>query len=420
MKLLKSILFLLIGVLLIITSSCFFPDSSFIIDLSDDKVIQFYNTVIDIYEEETDTAGRAITSKGTKKVKVDFEKTITYKARILPVVVEGVPVHANDVIISGNRAYIAYNYAGAQFKGAIQIVDISTEGAPEIITELKFSSMDINTLNISGNKLYFGGQADPDQFSFRSFIGVIDTNELTDIDLNSIADSIVGLKSYATTAIVDTGSSLYVGVGAKDGYIQVLNSSLGVTQNIDMPDIRDIQKYHNGIVAIAGTTDNVSLNGRVLMYSANDLDNPTILEIPDFESPYHKSTIEMYGNNFALLGLSEAGMKVLDIKDNEEDSEYVFQLENPVADYTDKTNTNSVTTDANYIFSANGEYGFRVLRVLDNMNGKNAAFAEVIGYFPFEGLTVGDEPYSANHIDFKSNHLFVASGVGGVNIYLLQ
>ena len=330
------------------------------------------------------------------------------------------------MIISGNRAYIAYNYAGAQFKGAIQIVDISPQGEPAIISELKFSSMDINTLNISGNKLYFGGQADPDQYGFRSFIGVIDTSQLTAIDLDSIVNSIVWLESYATTAITEQGNKIYVGVGAKDGYIQVLNSNLGVEENIEISDIRDIQKHADGVVAIAGTTDNANTTGRVLIYRSKDLDKPKIFEIADFASDYHKSTIEMYDNKYALLGLSEAGMKVLDIKDKadgeEDTSEFVFELDNPnppTAYPEMKTNTNSVTTDSKYIFSANGEYGFRVLRVLD-MGKKNELFAEIIGYFPFEGLEEGGVPYSANHIDFKSNHLFVASGVGGVNIYHLQ
>jgi len=60
------------------------------------------------------------------------------------------------------------------------------------------------------------------------------------------------------------------------------------------------------------------------------------------------------------------------------------------------------------------------LMVKNSMNGKDDTFAEVIGYFPFENLKVGDVPYSANHIDYKNNYLFVASGVGGVNIYYLH
>lgn len=423
MRFKKFMMFLLIVVLISLTLSCFFPDPNFIISLSEDKKIEQPDTEVFIYEEDSDKTSRAPGS-GNDRTKVDFEKSITHKVRILPVQVDGVPVHANDVFIQGNRAYIAYNYAGDMFKGAIQIVDISNPGEPEILTELKFSSMDINTLEMySSKQLLFGGQADPDQFGFRSFVGSIDLGDLPEveieIDIDSIAASIVDLESYATTAIAVQGSSVYVGVGAKDGLIQILNSSLVVDSNIDVPDIRDLQKYSNGIVAIAGTTDNDADNGRVLIYRSNDLDNPIVIDILNFSSDFHKATIEMYNAKYAFLGLSEAGLKVLDITEDENNSEFVFVLENPTASYTTKTNTNSVSTDSNYIFSANGEYGFRVLRVL-NMGGKNAAFAEMVGFFPFEGLSEGGLPYSANHIEYKANHLFVASGVGGVNIYYLE
>ena len=419
MKLINGLLCMVIGAFSAVTIACFIPDPNFIISSSEDKFIETHDTPITIYEEEPAGPGRSATTRAPKPVV--FEKTITYKARILPVTVDGLLVQANDVVINGYRAYIAYNYAGDLFKGAIQIVDISNPGVPEIITELKFSSMDINTVQLVSNQLYFGGQADPDLYGFRSFIGVIDTTKLTNLDLNSIVQSIIGLKSYATTAITDQGNEIYVGVGAKNGYIQVLNNeTLEVTKDMIMPDVRDVQKYQNGIVAIAGTTDNSQTKGRILIYHANNLDNPVVMEIPDFASPYHKSTIEMYNAKYAFLGLAEAGLKVLDITDNEENSQIVFELQNPAVSYTTKTNTNSVTTDSAYIFSANGEYGFRVLRVL-NMSGKDSTFAEIVGYYPFEGLKAADgKPYSANHIDFKANHLFVASGAGGVNIYYLQ
>jgi len=102
MKLLKSLLFALVGVLLIITLSCFFPNPNLIISSSEDKKIEWPDDdgTIVIYEEETDSDVRTIDSRKPKTpATLDNDEILTFKARILPVVVEGEPVHANDVII---------------------------------------------------------------------------------------------------------------------------------------------------------------------------------------------------------------------------------------------------------------------------------------------------------------------------------
>jgi hypothetical protein len=76
-----------------------------------------------------------------------------------------------------------------------------------------------------------------------------------------------------------------------------------------------------------------------------------------------------------------------------------------------------VSSDSDLIFSANGEWGFRVFSV----QNKQFNATTVAGYYPFEGLTdAEDKNYSANHVEYKSGHLFVAAGVGGVQIFTLD
>lgn len=399
--------------------SCFMPTSSESQDsivISNDKDMVLHDEVIQIIEEEA--VGPVLNTRAAKDP-VDLGVTITYKAQIKPVNVGGDLVQANNILISGSTAYIAYNTAGETFKGAIQVVDISNEENPIIRTEIKFFDMDINTLELDGSTLLFGGQADPGVYNYRSFIGKIDVSGNT-VKSQDIMSSITGLDSYATTGIAKHGSNYYVGVGALDGSLKSLDTSLSVLETFPLDDIRDIKTYLNGVILVAGTTDSTNTTGQVRIYPSNNLSNPTIIDINDFGSDYNKASIEVYnGNKYAFLGLSEAGFKVIDIKDTVGLSEVVYNLDNPTSTLTNLTNTNSATYDANYIFLANGEYGFRVLKVKNNLQGLDDAFAEVKGYFPYENLTEGAQKYSANHIEFKSNHLFVASGIGGVLIYYM-
>ncbi len=93
---------------------------------------------------------------------------------------------------------------------------------------------------------------------------------------------------------------------------------------------------------------------------------------------------------------------------------YLWQADNPAGnDPAIKTNTNSVSADGNLLFTANGNYGFRIFRI---KNG-NFSETELVGFVPFDELKAGEEYYSANHVTFRGNTLFVASGVGGVNVY---
>jgi hypothetical protein len=373
--------------------------------LTDPDGITLVGDTVQFYEENGDTAAKVpILGKKVKDIGYD----VVLAAMIDPVDVGGYIVQANDIVISGNKAYIAYNYAGEPFKGAVQVVDISKKGEPEIIDELLLPSMDVNALYVDGNKLLFGGAANPDVWGFKSFIGRINTDDMVP---DSIASSITALPSHAVTGIAKKGDAYWVTTGAADGKLAIISKSLTDTATIDLPDGRDIDEYRDGVIMIAGTTDNDATTGKVVLVSANDTSRQEI-PVPDFGSDYHKATIEVFEGTTALLALSEAGFKVMDLTDGT----IIYEAANP--DMADGLPyTNSVSSDSDLIFSANGEWGFRVFSV----QNKQFNATTVAGYYPFEGLTdAEDKNYSANHVEYKSGHLFVAAGVGGVQIFTLD
>lgn len=404
MKVQKILLIIVIASI----SGCLFNDptdltTSDYIKISEAKQMVTVDDTLDVYVEPGDTTGSAKDARDT----VDYGYIMHYVARILPVTVNTMLVQANDVVIHGSIAIIAYNYAGDIFAGAIQIVDITKKGKPRILEELTFTSLDINAVYTDGNSIVFGGAADPDIWPGKSFVGSF---PLLNPVPAQIEEALVFLPSHAVTGITKSGDSCYVGTGAADGALVILNTNLTPIDTVLYDDIRDVDAYTNGICMITGTTDSDEPQAYVHLLNNSGVVTAQ-LPITNFGSDYHKATIEVYGGSKALLGLSAAGCMILDLPTNQT----IFTQENPSVGDTLLGNTNSVSSDANLLFTANGNFGFRVFKI----KGSDFSKTEHVGYYPFEGLTENGENYSANHVEYKANHLFVAAGVGGVVVCAL-
>jgi hypothetical protein len=366
-----------------------------------------------------------------------YDKVIKYIARVLPVDVDGATVQANMVRIDGDLAFIAYNTAGDVFRGAIQIIDISTESRPKVRNTFIFPELDINSLCVDSGKLLFGAAASPDfdtTFHSRTFVGTI-TIDAPETESAIIAalkplNQVPGVPlsgSYSVTAITRAGDYYYVASGALDGGIVRLGLTLDLASGTFEPyaDVRDICGYSGGVFALKGTADDLAhpVNGAIL-YSKDDGTSWTPLDIPAFGSPYKKATLDLstvphalFGDEDAslFLGLSEAGMKVMSWKSGALTSR--FSAANPLTgDPGLLADTNGINFDSLVIFSANGNYGFRVFQT----DPGNTPFAAVMGYHDMRGSTYGGVHYSANDIAYRGGFLFVATGAGGVNVYTVK
>ena len=230
-------------------------------------------------------------------------------------------------------------------------------------------------------------------------------------------ESVVCLPSYAATGIARHGNHYYVSVGAAGGSIQVLDMDLNYVDSFERGDVRDVVSYKNGVIALAGTTDTPEEHGSVIIGTAGDFDNATVHTIEGFGSDYHRATIEVYEGTTALLGLSKAGWMAMDLRSA---PETVYSFPNPKCDDSHGgCPTNGVSTDGNLVFTANGGYGFRVFRP---QTKGNFDALEVAGRYDvhndptFEWRKGG---HSANHVEMKGRHLFVASGSLGTFVYTI-
>lgn len=339
-----------------------------------------------------------------------FPYDIRYVSQVPPVTVDGAKVQANDILLCGcdsGAAFIAYNTAGDKFAGAIQIINTTDKARPTITREIKFGSMDVNALYRDGDYLYFGGQADPDKWGFKSYIGRVNLNNPSGTDISA---SLKAMPSHAVTSITKLDGKFYVGTGAAGGGVQVLNAQLEKVSFTALPDVRSLDVSGYGVVALGGTQDTSQASGKIVtLGKAMDIGLPNF----DVQGVRAKATLEVNAQVANLhVAMSTVGYQVF----NPVSKNILFKLPNPSTNPQEVTN--GVSTDGNLAFVANGEYGFRVVQIKDHLK-RDAEFGALAGYHQMKGTAYDNKSYSANFLRYRANHLFVASGLGGVNIYNL-
>ncbi|MCX7028520.1 MAG: hypothetical protein NTU62_00160, partial [Spirochaetes bacterium] len=332
--------------------------------------------------------------------------------------------------------FIAYNTAGDTFRGAIQIIDIHTESRPVVRNTFLFPELDINSLCVDDGTLIFGAAASPDFDPIsrsRTFVGTItiaapETESVIMAAMKPL-NQVPGVPvsgSYSVTAIARAGDYYYAAIGAADGGIVRLGLDLDPATGTfaAFPDVRDVCGYTGGVFALKGTADDPALpTSGAILYSV-DGGSWSSQAVSDFGSPYKKATLDLSAVPNALfenedaslcLGLSEAGMQVMSWESGTLTSR--FSAANPVTgDPGLLADTNGITFDSLLIFSANGNYGFRVFQT----DPGGSPFAAVIGYHDMLGSTYGGVHYSANDVAYRKGFLFVATGAGGVNVYTVK
>lgn len=348
------------------------------------------------------TATTAASATPTPVASVGF--AMTYVAQTQPITVDGIMVQANGIVVKGDRAYIAYNASGEPFRGAMQVLDISNPERPSVVKTIAFPSLDVTALCVDGDRLLFGGGADPDRWPFRSFIGAVD---LASIDADRITRSLHGLPSYTATCIQRTGERVYVGVGAKNGGVAVLTHDLATQAFVADPDVRGLAPYGDGVVALAGTTDS-SKTASTLDLVSSRLDRQ--VSIKTALQDYSRANLAVVNANTVLVAASLSGLVGFDLRTADVP---VYTLQDPGE--SNLVSTNGVAVQGNLAFVANGEYGFRVLDV--SPTGSDAGLARVLGWHEMSGDPYGGQHLSANDVALGGDFLFVASGLGGVNVY---
>lgn len=334
---------------------------------------------------------------------------LTLVGEIDPPTVDGFVVQANDIDILGDRAVVAYNFAGDVFKGAVQLIDFSHPDRPQMLSEVLYSDADVNAVALEGTHLYVGLASGDPTLATPALV-----TELSLAGLGLERSTLwTSLPSWAVTDLAVQGNQLVASVGADLGGVALLERNLlRMTRFAELPDARGVTvDAGQTVLAVSGT------DAYVCTYLTPGLDLQSRVEVTGYRTAYAKGTIEMTGR-YCFLGAGEGGFQVRDTA-----GALLAALNGGdfSAERADLVVANAATAANRLGFVAAGALGVQVVSLgrYSEVDETTAGAGDggdlwVLGELDFEASV------SSNMVKAKNDLLVVAAGLGGVKLVKMQ
>ncbi len=302
---------------------------------------------------------------------------------------------AAHVFVEDDYAYVAYNTAGEDYSGAIDIINVSDPNNPAVTSRVVYTNADINSLQYADGFLYaVGGLDAASSFTAlsNSFITKIPVfGGVMDVDAGVIYGWQAG--DNATDIVIDKNDA-YVTSG-KDGTITIYDTkNLDIKREEPFSDLRSVAFYDNEIALLDAsmgirilddklkTKEEISISTDFGLYTKRSIDfigdkiivaegatgagvysynSGTLLQyIPIITDPLNPPTGDMVTNAVAinedmvLMANGGAGLSISDDEGNTTEPYGVIQLNGSI---------NYVQTKGDYAFAASGQEGLQIIKL---------------------------------------------------------
>lgn len=313
---------------------------------------------------------------------------------------DGEKLRSTHVAIEGSYAYVSYNTEGDKYLGGVDVIDISDINNPKLVVSAQLPDVDVNALQVDGNKLLIAGAANRDVFAelstsaWSSFLtlnnGMLGSNyEFQNLPGPSALDIISGKQ----------GANFVVS-GGMSGVLAKLNKQNGnVEMSITIPDLRSVKENGTKVIALSGT-------GVLKVYNESLVHEKDIsVESNTAES---KRTMDLH-QNMAIVPQGKNGFGIYNIQSGN------LIKQHGIPNYSgndlnldpEDVVVNAVSVNSDKLFTANGGAGIAIY----NFSGESGS-ANLLGTASFNGMDLT----SSNFVISKNNFVFVASGRGGLKI----
>lgn len=298
---------------------------------------------------------------------------------------------STDIHLVGDFAYISYNTAGADYKGAVDIVDISDPTSPRLSGRAYSYDKDLNAIHYDNGYIYVVGGIDAEQSALATANSVIikvaanngrfDTSDLT--------------YSYqegfnANDAVVNAGK-LYVTSG-RDGYVTEYDTNtLEISNEVAYQDLRSVAVKDGKYLVLDASFGVRILNASLAETSQIPIDS-------DFREA-DKRTLDIM-NDKVVVAEGRNGAGVYEITSGNF-LEYIPIATNPSNVEESDIVTNATAYNEGAILMANGGAG---LGLTEEENG----VLTTVGVIELNG--------SINYVASRGDYIFAASGREGLQV----
>lgn len=357
-----------------------------------DSSIMYDNSgVLDILEEDV------ITGKSSKSANDQAgDYPLTLVAQINPPSFSGGEnLTATDIFIDGNYAYVSYNTAGMDYKGGLDIVNISNPNNPYLTSRAYSYDKDLNAVYYKNGYVYVVGGIDAEQSALATANSVIIRVAAVNGRLDTSDLKYVYQEGFNATEVEVSDNGIFVSSG-KDGFITHYDSnSLEIVNQAPFADLRSFAMQDDKIAVL-----DASVGVRILN---SDFSEASQISISSDFREGDKRTIDLDGNNI-IVSEGSKGAGIYNISTGNL-IEYLPILVNPDGVDTADIVTNAVAKNENVLLMANGGAGL----CLAEEQGDNT---NLFGIIELSGST--------NFVASKGDYIFAASGKSGLQIIKLN
>jgi hypothetical protein len=319
-------------------------------------------------------------------------------------VFEAARLQATSVAMNGDHQVVSYAVAGAPHLGGIQVFQKFTKD-PVLRSQVLFRDTEIHAADVAQGFVYGAGATEPGTFTD---LAELERFKLEGSKLTLDQYARIGLPSFAATGVTRDERNVYATSGATGGLSVLDPGTLATTAYLPLDDARWVAVEKNKVAVARGGV----VGGTLAVYdeAVGALSAAGVLPFEGADTPEAKTTVEIRKGN-AYIAAGGAGVRVISLGTGAVRA----TLEPPVVAGLDPADVaaNAVTVDNDLMFISFGGAGVYVAKAgcrFDALKDGDPLELTVLGHLAFGDFA------STNHVAYLGDHLFVASGLGGLKI----
>jgi hypothetical protein len=319
-------------------------------------------------------------------------------------VFEAARLQATSVAMNGDHQVVSYAVAGAPHLGGIQVFQKFT-GDPVLRSQVIFRDTEIHAADVAQGSVYGVGATEPGTFTD---LADLERFKLEGSKLTLDGYARVGLPSFAATGVTRDERNVYAVSGTTGGLSVLDPATLATNAFLPMDDARWVAVEKNKVAVARGGALGGTL--AVLDEALGSLSGLVDLPFDGADVPESKTTVELKKGN-AYIAAGRAGVRVINLATGLVRA----TLDPPDVPGLDPADVaaNAVTVDNDLMFISFGGAGVYVAKAgcrFDALKDGDPLELTVLGHLQFGDFA------STNHVAYLDDHLFVASGLGGLKI----
>jgi hypothetical protein len=335
--------------------------------------------------------------------------TLTLMATVSPPVVNGKTVQASNVAFRDNYAVVSYMTVGEPVGGAIDIIDVSNQEKPLLVSRVTFADADVVSADFNSTTVWYTGSTSATTVKTRALLGGIKINGYK---FDASEKGTTSLPSYVGTGVLRTSTSdrVWAVSGAAGSLVSYTYSKGTFTSMMDLPlhDGRALYLDGDTVGVVSGTPGVLTLvssskKATVSKYSFSGATNVDA-----------KSDVRLLGKK-AVIAAGDAGVQILSTVTGKLVGKVALPDAKALGLAPSYVSTNGVAVNKDMLFICNGGAGIYVAQTDQDISASDSEKDVTVTMLGRLQLGV-----STNHVAFSNGYLIIATGTGGLKVVKVE